>query len=60
MFISFRYTFQYTLCIVYAHFIKADYRNHNALLEMKRIKGVYKGENITEIVIFILNIKIHL
>jgi hypothetical protein len=41
----------YTLCAVCAHFVGADYRNHSALLGMKRMKGAHEKENIVEVVI---------
>ena len=44
----------FAICAVCAHFVSSDFRNHSVLLGMKRMKGTHHGEDITEVIIPVL------
>ena len=44
----------YTICGVVAHFISHQYSNQSVLLAMKRLTGPHGGEDITKVIILIL------
>jgi hypothetical protein len=45
---------RYAICGVVAHFISHQYSNQSVLLTMKRLTGPHGGEDITKVIILIL------